>query len=288
MRNISNLRQHSEHSSSNPRVLFLSSHFRNAAEVRGFAEHVRHLAGADSGVAMAVADNSRDLVPFEMTGVSIHRPSSNLGYLSGCAFALDRWLHLHRDLPEWVAVTNTDIRLADDFLVRLAGLSLPLDAGVLAPEIVLPDGGRQNPLLRERPSPQTMRTYARLMRRLVFSTAFELTVRIRHAVRACAPAGLPDDAMTPIYAPHGSLMLFHRRFFVRGGILAYGALMYGEEIHIAEQARRAGVAVVMCRALIAHHFQHSTTSKVPVQRRSEWRAESAEHLWQSYFREETA
>lgn len=288
MRATFSSREQGEQLSSSVSVLFVSTHFRNGEELSGFAEHLARLDRGAMRIAMAVADNSGDLSHRLHPAAGVYRPGRNLGYLSGCAFALEQWVRDHGVLPEWVAVTNTDIELAEDFLTRLETLALPADAGVVAPDIVLPGGARQNPLLRDRPSPQAMRTYARLMRRLVFSAVFEISVRLRHVFRSYAPDDDASHAVIPIYAPHGSLMLFRRSFFERGGILAYGTMMYGEEIHIAEQARRAGVGVVWCPELVARHFEHSTTSKVSVFMRTEWRAESAEHLWQVYFRGEAA
>lgn len=268
-------------------ILFLTSHFQNEAEVRAFTDHVLSLRHSSS-LFIAIADNSRNLSPIPRKEVFVITPPRNLGYLPGCAHAFEAWLAEHGALPEWVAVTNTDLRLAPDFLLRLETLALPLAASVIAPDILLPGGARQNPLLRERPSARTMQTYARLMQGVAFAAMFELTVRARHMFRAFSPPQKCDTGPASIYAPHGSLVLFRRTFFERGGRLTYAARMYGEEIHIAEQARRAGVGVVWCRDLVAHHFEHSTTSRVPVLLRSEWRAESARLLFNEYFRSEVA
>lgn len=268
-------------------VLFLTAHFHNEAEVRAFTDHLLALRRFSS-LFIAIADNSGNLGPISRKGVFVVKPPRNLGYLPGCAAAFEAWLAERGTLPEWVAVTNTDLRLAPDFLERLERLDLPPAASVIAPDILLPGGSRQNPLLRERPSARTMRTYARLMQGVAFAAMFEMTVRARHVFRAFAPPPKCDTGPSSIYAPHGSLVLFRRTFFERGGRLTYAARMYGEEIHIAEQARRAGVGVVWCRDLVAHHFEHSTTSRVPVLLRSEWRAESARLLFNEYFRSEVA
>lgn len=266
------------------RILFLLAHYRNSDELEAFVRHLNSLRTGGLTVHFAVADNCGDLDTTRLDqAVSVYRSQRNLGYLPGCAWALECWLAAFRTMPDWIVVANSDMTLEHEFLERLAVLRCPDDVGVVAPDIFLASGARQNPLLSRRPLKLLMGAYAMLAHFSLFSSAFELWVWARHRIRALRP--MPLGSAPRIYAPHGSLVLFHRRFFERGGTLRYGAPMYGEEIHLAEQARRAGLRVVWCRDLVADHFEHSTTALVTATQRTAWRAQSATHLWNEYFRD---
>jgi GT2 family glycosyltransferase len=259
-------------------VCFVTAMYRNGENVRSFVEHVRSLPGGDeAGVHIIIANNGGESVA-PMPGALIFDPGRNLGYLPGCAWALDRWLERGSGLPEWVCISNTDLRLESDFLLALRRDGVADDAGVVAPDIRLSNGARQNPILWKRPARLMMLAYAVLSRLALFMPIFEASVRLRHALRRGTP---PPE--TSIYAAHGSLFLLHRRYFERGGTLQYRGTMYGEEIHIAEQARRAGLRVVWQRALRAEHQQHSTTRSVSSSQRRLWHEESAAVLWSEYW-----
>jgi GT2 family glycosyltransferase len=254
-------------------VCFLAAMYRNAESVRGFAAHVRSLPGADR-LDVVVADNSNE---GDIANAIVFHPGRNLGYVPGCAWALSRWLE-QAALPTWICVTNTDLRLADDFLVRLAQMAVGDETGIVAPDVRLRSGAQQNPILHRRPPRVMMHAYAALSRLALFMPIFELSVRLRHALRRTGVATEGE-----IYAAHGSIFLIHRRFFERGGTLQYRGTMYGEEIHVAEQARRAGLRVILRPELRVEHDEHATTRSVPSLQRRLWHAESAGVLWNDYF-----
>lgn len=255
--------------------------FHDVARVRTFAEHLRRLPRPhDVELHIAVTDNGRERRRPLIAGADLFTPPRNLGYLGGCVHALESWRAAGHALPDWVCVSNTDLTLADDFLLRLTTEACSDDVGVVAPDVRLVDGAPQNPLLWRRPARLMMLAYAVLARSRMFARAFEAGVRVRHFFRLFRERA--TDASS-IYAPHGSIVLLHRRFFERGAELRYGALMFGEEIHIAEQARRAGVRVIWRRDLRVVHEQHATVGRVRTDQRHRWLAESADVLWRDYF-----
>ncbi|HYM62903.1 MAG TPA: hypothetical protein VEZ11_18600, partial [Thermoanaerobaculia bacterium] len=274
-------------------ICFVTAMYRNADCVRAFVAHLRSLPGArEVALHMIVANNGGEPAP-EIPGAVVFDPGRNLGYVPGCAWALARWLELGHRMPEWICVSNTDLLLNDDFFLELSRVAIPEDAGVVAPDVRLGSGARQNPILWRRPARAMMFAYAALSRLALFMPIFEMSIHLRHKLRrAWAPrapalvdAGQPpaSSAAEAIYAAHGSIFLVHRRFFERGGALHYRGTMYGEEIHIAEQARRAGLRVLWLKSLGAEHQGHATTHAVSPLQRRQWYAESAGVLWSDYF-----
>jgi GT2 family glycosyltransferase len=86
-----------------------------------------------------------------------------------------------------------------------------------------------------------------------------------------------------IYAPHGAAVFLHPRFFARGGTIHYRGFMYGEEIHIAEQARSCGLEVVMAPDLRIEHEGSFTTGTLTCERRRRWQQDSSRIAWEDYF-----
>jgi GT2 family glycosyltransferase len=264
-------------------ICFVTALYHDAARVRGFVHHVQMLPRPKNVTLHAlVADNGSEARPVWIPDAEVYTSDCNRGYFGGCAWALEQRHATSGVWPDWICVSNSDLELADDFLERLFSVPIDENVGVIAPSVRLPSGAQQNPLLWRRPSPLMMLAYALLTRSALFSISFESFIHVRHQVRRLLETREPGGD-SGIYAPHGSIVLLHRRFFERGGSLRYGGLMYGEEIHLAEQARRASLGVMWRRDLAAVHRQHATTALVPRAQRRAWQAHSAEVLWRDYF-----
>lgn len=274
-------------------VLVLVAHYRNADEVNRFLEQIRQQweAAAVCGRAVVV-DNSGG---FSLQGTArdvatTTRPQTNLGYLNGCAWGRDHVLNPEESVdaygpraPTWTWVCNTDLVFGETFWTRLQAIDWPGDGCVLAPSIQTDAGDAQNPFMRSRPTAASIRRHrwvfsnavtARLYRR-----AAEWKRRRRRGSRESGAVGRKEA----IYAPHGSCMGMHRRFFERGGTLAYPAFMYTEEIHIAEQVRRTGGRVYWMPGLRVCHTAGGTTAAVDDERRRHWQRNSLDAVYRRYF-----
>ncbi len=263
------------------RVLFALVHYHDADAVRSAIARIRTLLlPTEWRVQVAVADNS-GTAPDDL-GAEMVTAGGNRGYLGGAALALERWRELHGCPPDWFVIANPDAALRPDALLALGNARLPDDVGIVAPTILLAGTTPQNPFLDARPSRARMRFYTIAFRsRVLTRTLDALLVSKRHAARRRAAAG---RGTRPIYAAHGSLVFVHAQFFERGGTLAYRAFMYGEEIHLAEQARALGLQVLFVPAVEAVHHGGSTTGRIGDARRREWHRKSADVLWEDYFR----
>ena len=62
-----------------------------------------------------------------------------------------------------------------------------------------------------------------------------------------------------VYAVHGSAILFSSHFFNSGGWLDDKFEMYGEELSVAEVAKKNGLAITYCPLMKLQHNEHSTT-----------------------------
>lgn len=199
-----------------------------------------------SQIEALVGDDSR---------LTLLRPGCNIGYFGGARHAFNQWNAGHDSPPEWTVVSNVDIRLSSpDFFQRLSGIR----TDVVAPSVVSTLSGRDvNPHLVARPSVSQVRRNALVNRYRVIGQLAGLyqdfvAPRI-HGRQAVEPV------QRDIYAPHGSLICFHRRYFEAGGTLNHGVFLFGEEISVGEQALVIGARVTYVPSLEAEHSEHVST-----------------------------
>lgn len=251
-------------------------HYANAGEVQQFVAATRALRVPHAWTLdIIVVDNSGDAPPFE--GATLVRADRNLGYLNGAALGL----RARNAPPDWFVVANPDVALDVDALEVLAHETFADDVAIVAPNVLLGGVTPQNPFRVTRPSPWRMRLYTVAYRSRLLTRLMTFALDAKRFVARHAP---PPPQTRAIYAPHGSVMLLRRGFFERGGTLDYRGFMFGEEIFLAEQARNLGMQVMFVPAIRAVHRGSSTTDRVPSRQRLRWHRESAEILWQDYFR----
>jgi GT2 family glycosyltransferase len=168
-------------------------------------------------------------------------------------------------------------------------MELSDEVGVLAPDIRLPGGYPQNPYRLSRPSRLRMYSYVVIYKSALLTAMQDVAALIKHGAKAVARGSLAKGATgsipsaRQIYAPHGSLMVLHRRFFEKGGNLEHNGKMFLEEFHIAEEARRIGLKVIYAPALKVKHFPHSSVGLFGRGVRRLWAYESALSIWKKYF-----
>ena len=83
-------------------------------------------------------DGSRELVREHFDWVELHEPGENLGYGPAVNLVAER-----TDSP-WIAAANADIALERGALATLLETGNALDAGAVAPRLILPDGSTQH------------------------------------------------------------------------------------------------------------------------------------------------
>lgn len=188
----------------------------------------------------------------------------NRGYFGAARWALDKYLE-HHCLPGWVAVCNNDIEFYDSlFLVKLFEKD-PASAGVIAPSIISGvTGCDANPSIRKRPSSFRMLRY-----RVWLANYYAMWLKqwlspsVRRIKKRCLMRSPTARAMNqPIYAPHGSFVIFSRQFFDAGGFIDDGFFMYAEEFSIAEMSIRLGVPVIHEPTLRVRHKEGQSTGRM--------------------------
>lgn len=255
-----------------PDALIIPVNFRQAQCTLKFVERISSLEQFDRCHLAIVDNNSGDdsviRIREAISGyknVELAASSQNRGYFGGAKWALDQYL-TRRSAPDWVIVCNNDIDFPDrQFLGKFLQLD-PTTVGVIAPAIISRLTGLDaNPSIPSRPNAFRMLRY-----RAWFSSYHAMWVkqwfwpfvrRARHrfqSQRLASGKGSP----THIYAPHGSFMIFSRRFFESGGFFDDGNFLYSEEFLVAEMCRHLSLPIVHDPTLRVGHKEGQTLGRM--------------------------
>ena len=242
----------------------------------------------DYALSITLVDNSQSMSASpsfaQIAGtpaVTLLDPGGNLGYLGAFAWAVrTQSLHSTHDM---VILANPDLEFSQDFFATLAATDYDEDIAIIAPDIVnLPSLSRANPAMTRRPTRRRMG-----LRKVVHSNkqvyaAYDLLHRLKKRLRAQTSA--PQVEPARIYAPHGALMLFRAGYFEAGGSLDYFSFLFGEELFVAEEARRIGKSVLFDPNLHARHHEHVATGVLGTSNLSKFSHESLARIYDEYFR----
>lgn len=246
-------------------VHFVVVNYHGAAALPGYLESLR--GQDDPAWRMSVVDNTGDPAEADRlaraagddTRVRVCPAPGNLGYFGGAHWLLSR---PGVEPADWTVVSNMDVRLAGPgFVRRLRGM----DGGapVLAPMVLgARDGRPQNPYLVDRPTVGAMRRLRLVFAHPVPAQAYGLAAWAGTRLVAWARHRGPVPAeprRRPVYAPHGSIIALHRRYFAAGGSLEHPVFLFNEEITLAERCRRLGLTVMFEPALLVIHDKHQAT-----------------------------
>lgn len=263
-------------------MLFCVCHFRNSPEVTAFARHVLSLADSNR---ITICDNSGGLeLALPPDRVLVSNPGKNLGYLNGSAHARRAWTAARGEPSDLTVVCNTDITLSasavneEPRILALSGV-----AGI-APDVRLVATGRpQNPHLRHRPATRRIRFLRAMHGMPPLGVLYMLASLLRARQRPSSTPQPPGAPPQNVYAPHGAIMVFHPDFFQKGGRLEYGGFLHDEELHVAEQSRRLGLAWRYWPAFAVQHLHHASLGSVSLWRQSRWHRQSLNWIWIQYF-----
>ena len=275
-------------------ILNICINYCSNNETEGYLHALAELDGLD-GLRVLVVDNSPREKAFEMPAALANGPfellslPENPGYFGAAAEGLRHYL-AGSPLPDWVIVSNVDIRPASkDFLARIEAYGGQPDLAVLAPGIHSSfTSSNQNPFMIQRPRPLRMHFYRFLYCSWVLTALYVQMSRLvrRSGGKSSAGTGiLPAAPGGPegIYAAHGACFILSQAFFRRGGTLSYPCFLFGEEIFIAEQVRKLNMGCTLDEDVKIIHEEHVSTGTALKKNMLRYAQEAASFCAKSYF-----
>lgn len=259
-------------------VLVVGVSYKSGSDLRRFLATIPVTA-----VEVVIIENSQDCDDWETAlavglreGVQVRRAPANLGYFGALKYAYNS---MDSGAYRWIVLTNVDVEFQKGFFETLAEED-PGVCGVLAPDIRDLSTGRQlNPYMRTRPSKRTLLRIRSLFKSLnvarlwVYSSSF----RIRNRPSTAGPA------RERIYAPHGAVMCFSRRFFDIPSALNFPSFLFGEEIFVGEMCRRANLPIVVAPQLRVAHVGHVSTGVWRSREVLSWQRDSMNALYRLLY-----
>ena len=255
-----------------PKALIIVVNFRRAEWTVRFLNSASRLEGFANSRVIIVDNNSGDASAgrireaiLDLKNVELLEASENRGYFGGARWALDGYLACHRT-PDWVVLCNNDIEFVDTLFLQKLLEKDPATAGVIGPSIISGlTGYDANPSIRKRPNWFQMWRYSLWLSNyyaMWFKQWLSPFVRqLRNKFFGRIPSHAQAISHT-IYAPHGSLLIFSRRFFEAGGFIDDRFFLYAEGFSVAEMCRRLRLPVVHEPELRVWHKEGQSTGRM--------------------------
>jgi GT2 family glycosyltransferase len=217
-------------------------------------------------------------------------PGRNLGYFGGASWGL-QVAAVGQRLPDWIVVTNPDIRIPmRDFLKRLYSLYAADAPAVVAPAVRSRNNLEQRLFMQQRPTRGRIHLYKWVFRHYWTCIGYNYLGVVKRAlkgrVRSILGGGRMRAGAAPrrIYAPHGSFILFHRSYFEDGGTIRHGSFLFGEEVFVGEQVAHLGKSVIYDPRLVVHHEGGKTTGLRKNRAIAVYQRDSSRYLADELFR----
>ena len=213
----------------------------------------------------------------------------NLGYFGGAREGLKHYMGVYPELPRWILVTNVDIVFTEKFFLKLSELKDMENIGVIAPSII---SGKwkvdYNPQRLQRYSRGRLKFYRVLYSNFLLHNLFLAGAYVKKWVTGLMKrekniTGYSSHAGSKIYAAHGSCLVFKNNYFIRGGTLDIPNFLFGEEIMVAETARRSGLDTEYHPEMVIYDYEHASIGFFVTPRINRYYLESIKSILRMYY-----
>ncbi len=221
-----------------------------------------------------------------LSNVELLELPTNCGYFAAAKVAYDQYLSKSRTLPDWIIICNHDVVIEDDDFLPILWRQDCLEVGVIAPRIRLTGSSLdQNPFMKRPPNRLRWASLQLIYSNYFFAAAWDRLSRWKRAFKAKQKTGHSTNHAHRqlIYAPHGSFVIFSRKFFEVGGYLDENLFLYGEEISVAEICRTLSLDVIYEPSLSLWHNEHASTGKVISRLSYNWQKRALNYVSARYL-----
>jgi GT2 family glycosyltransferase len=246
-------------------VLIISVNYGNPSPVEDLIKSIQ----PNSNITLWIEDNSSSnlsLMPLmkmkEGSGIAIDifPHTQNHFYWGAAIKGLNRLNEKKLNWPRWIIVCNNDICFDNQFFTYLKTVNVHKNK-IIAPKIFSNfKKTNLNPFFNNRLS-KIEKMYYKLVN-FHWLTAKMFEVLGKYFNRYINHKTNKNSAVRPIYAPHGSCIIFSSEYFQMGGYLDDGFQMFGEELSTAEIARKLNVPIMYHPQLIMTHNDHFSTGNL--------------------------
>tara|TARA_Y100000590_G_scaffold466190_1_gene640787 strand:- start:1459 stop:2283 length:825 start_codon:yes stop_codon:yes gene_type:complete len=193
--------------------------------------------------------------------IKIFYNKKNLYYWPAAKKTLKEFYNDKGTYPDWVMICNNDITINNNDLLEILMKINKKQFPIIGPNIVNKYGKKLNPFLLSPPS-----FFKNLYWKLYYSS-FPLSLFLSEIKKMCKIFSInyfrqKKENINEVYAVHGAAILFSDYFFEKGGWLDDNFDLFGEEITVAEIAKKLDIPVTYFPELTIMHKEHSNTKKL--------------------------
>ncbi|MBT4763328.1 MAG: glycosyltransferase family 2 protein [Bdellovibrionaceae bacterium] len=232
----------------------------------------------NNNIEVYVVDNSEEKKLDELhlkkifTNTTLVSADENLGYFGGANCGFNKFKSNNDYVPQWVIVSNTDLEFKNSNFFNDLNKYCDLNKlGVIAPSIISGiTKSDQNPHLLKRPSHIKMILLKMLFTNYIIFSLYHALYDFKRILKKTILElikvfKLNDNSpdIKQIYAAHGSFLIIHKNYFLKGGNLNYHSFLYGEEFFLAENIKKINLSIYYVPILQIHHREHATTGRIP-------------------------
>jgi len=214
--------------------------------------------------------------------IELLTPQNNLGYFGAAKFAYEHYLKTF-PIPDFTVLSNVDLIFEkENDLVNLFGKSNS-DADVIGPNLLsIIHHSPLNPFFEKRISKLKLKFYASVFKvypLYIFFQTLSLIPKYLMKFRTTM-----SNKSRFVYAVHGAIIVFRKSYFEKGGSFNYGCFLFGEELFVAEVARKYSLKVFFNADVKVIHNEHLTTRTYKKRQYVLWRKESLSYILANYFK----
>lgn len=210
--------------------------------------------------------------------VTIHSDGTNRGYFSGIPLAQS----IAAAGFDCIIYSNVDLTV-DRRLFSQLNTARSSRKGVIAPSIISNDDGfDQNPKYSKRLSRSKIERLRWIYSRGWAFSLYMALARAKELIAWKRSAEKINTSEALIYAPHGAFFIFtDKEFFLR--LPFFPCFLFGEELFIAEEARKCQVPVHYLPSLIVRDTRHASVSKLGTETHRKLYLASVQFILSQYY-----
>jgi GT2 family glycosyltransferase len=263
--------------------------FKNEIEVSNYAKELSMQSIASNIVLVVVVNMESDigneflknkLENVALNSVIIH-PKTNLGYMNGLLYGYRQYTEMTGTVPRWVIMSNTDIHYwSNASLDNLLNAEYGDEVACIAPSIYLPSRKTYlNPQYMTRINRKKINRLIRVFKYNYLSRLYKLLYELKDSL-----SNHKEITKTQyVYSAHGCFFILSGKFTESIKDIEHPALMYNEEIFIAENIYHSEKKCLYDPSLKVIHTGAAVIGKIGHEKRSQHLLDGLKAIRSLYF-----
>lgn len=264
------------------KLLIVAVNYNSYEQLQVFLESVRasvRFCKESIDVEVAIADNSTNKKEIKCIDSDIIRIGvftlENLGYFGGAQHIINNIEN--REQYDYIAISNVDLKLNEDFFEKLYHYKCSDDIGWVAPSVFSLQENRDKKTL-SRPSKTKFRLLCLIFKYPILCKLYRQLFYSRTRLSADL------EGSRIVYSGHGAFFLLTKEFFRRIHKLEFKPFLFCEENYVAELLRENSLKCMYEPSLKIWDEEHVSTGKMNFKRRCMYNYEAHKYIYDRFYR----